>query len=140
MWNWKPFQPENQTISWLSQYHLCVWRFNLWLSIQLCLLPFHIFQGCQHWFPCLGLQKTSDTRIFLLPSLRETLSSPIVIIECVILLKFDLPIWIPSIFRLSSSAKMLILFSFNLWQQKMSMWKNLLSTDYTPVIVESSIY
>ena len=86
--------------------------------------------------PCLGLHVTLVTSISLLPSPREMQSSPVAILDFVIVILFDGPMCIPSEFGLFSGAIILILWNVRLLQLRTLIWKFLLSSDVILLTVE----
>ena len=86
--------------------------------------------------PCPGLHVTLVTSISLLPSPREMQSSPVAILDFVIVILFDGPMCIPSEFGLFSGAIILILWNVRLLQLRTLIWKFLLSSDVILLTVE----
>lgn len=79
--------------------------------------------------PWPGAHVTPSIVICLLPWPREIQSSPVPMSESIILMSFDRPIWIPSVFRLSSCAVIVKCWKVRFLHPKRWAWKYLLSVD-----------
>lgn len=87
--------------------------------------------------PWPGPQNTSEMVTLTLPGPTDTQSSPVPMTEFVMRTSVESPMWMPSVFGLSPGALILIESSAKLLDEKMFMWKNLLSTEEMPLTVAS---
>ena len=86
--------------------------------------------------PCPGPHSTFSTMRFSVPSPMETQSSPVLIFAPIKLTPLDLPMWIPSVLRLSGGASIPISERVMFLQLRMFMWKSLLFVDVILLIFE----
>ena len=80
--------------------------------------------------PWPGPQVTPWMITFLLPSPRETQSSPVLMFELRILTPFDRPMWIPSVFKLVSGAETVKRWKVMFWHPRTLTWNCLLFGSY----------
>lgn len=86
--------------------------------------------------PCPGPHVTLRTVTCSLPSPRDTQSSPVLMLESVMLIPVDRPMWMPSVFKLFSGASMVTFTKFMFLQFIKFMWKSLLFNELMPWINE----
>jgi hypothetical protein len=85
--------------------------------------------------PWPGPQETPDTVMSALPGPTETQSSPVATAVSVMRTLEEAWMWTPSVLGLSRGARMVTRWMATSWLPMMITWKNLLSSDVTPVIV-----